>query len=256
MFDIAVFYNNFNLTSIPGVKIVNYNVTDMPSRILNNSKLARSNRSVLTSAEYTSKRIFITGFVGGNNWQAQMDNFDALKAKVQDVEGVIRVQQGTKSVEYVGTLNGMSKTFNGPSLGFTFEFLCSDPIGKASTGSTLIPPTVITTSSANLSLNIGGSFRAEPRFSMTINSVTDGTDKSISLINAATGKGIKVTRDWIAGDIIEINSDTMEVVVNTELIDFSGQFPTFLPGTRTLQYIDDFTTRNVTISAVYIKRYA
>lgn len=256
MFNTSVYFNNFNLGSLQGVYIVNYNVTDMPARNLNISKLARRNRSLLTSAEYAQKDVTVEGFVGGDNWIVQQQNFDRLKSHIQDVEGIIRVVQGTSAVEYTGTLNGISKNRLGPNLGFTLTFKCANPIGRDFSSQSLFTPTTITTSTISKPLLIEGTFDAEPRFNITINSVTGGTNKSISLLNAATGKGIKITRNYVAGDIISIASDTMEVVANTQLADFKGQFPQFPPGARTLQYIDDFTARNVTITATYNRRYA
>lgn len=256
MFNIAVYYNNFNLASLPGVKIVNYNVTDLPNRALNNAKLARSNKSILTSAEYSDKTVTITGFIGGDDWIQQQDNFDGLKARVQDVEGIVRVQQGSKSVEYTGTLNAITKEWGGPSLGFTLQFVCSDPIGKDFTTVPLFSPLTITTATLLQSIVVEGTFIAEPRYTITVNAVTGGTNKTITLLNSGTGKGIKITRNWVPGDVVSVASDTLEVLSNSQLSDFSGQFPTFLPGARALQYIDDFSTRNITLTATYNRKYS
>ncbi len=207
MFNVSVFYNGFDLSSIPGVRIVNYNVTDIPSRSLSASKLARSNRSILTSAEYDEKSVTITGFVGGDNYIIMQDNFDRLKSYIQETEGVVKVQQGSKTVEYTGTLNGVSKTFEGPSMGFTLTFQCSDPIGRDAQTMNLIAPTAITTSSLALAVNVEGSFLAEPRFAIIVNAGTPAqTAKTISLLDAANGKGIKIKRNWVAGDVVTISS--------------------------------------------------
>ena len=256
MFDTAVYYNNLNLTSLPGIKIVNYNVKDLPNRQLNNSKLARANKSLLTSAEYVDKTVTISGFVGGANWIEQQDNYDNLKGRIQEIEGIIRVQQGSKVVEYVGTLNGTSLEWGGPNLGFTLQFLCSNPIGSDFTTSPLFPPQTITSATLLKSIVVEGTFIAEPRYTITVNSVAGGTNKTITLLNGQTGKGIKITRNWVAGDIITIASDSMEVIANTTNEDFSGQFPTFLPGNRSLQYIDDFSSRNITLTATYNRKYS
>lgn len=256
MFNTSVFFNNFDLSGLPCVTIYNYNVTDLPTRNLTASKLARANRSLLTSAEYSTKNVTVEGYVGGTDAADQQDNFDRLKGYVQDVEGVIRVKQGDSDVEYVGTLNGLTKEYNGPLLKVTLTFQCSNPIGKDATGRQLFSPVTITTSTLTKSFQVDGSFAAAPRFTFIINSVTGGTSKSISLLNASNSKGIRVTRTWTAGDILAINSDTFEVIVNGNPTDFSGQFPTFSPGNRSLQYIDDFTARNITLSSLYTRQYA
>jgi hypothetical protein len=250
------YFNNYNLNALPGVKIVNYNTSELPDRILTDNKLARANRSLLTSAEYASKDIQVMGFVGGDNFSEIQLNYDRLKGRVQDFEGLIRVAQGDTDVEYTGTLNGIQKEMVGPNIKFTLTFKCSNPIGRDAVGRALFAPVNITTSTLTLPFTVEGSFIATPRFTFVFTSITGGTNKTVTLLNAATNKGIKVTRNWVSGDILAINSDTFEVVVNGASIDFDGQFPTFYPGGRSLQYIDDFTTRNLTLSSIYTRQYS
>lgn len=258
MYTTSAYFNNLDLNTLPGVRIVNYNVTELPSRVLTANKLARANRSILTSAEYSEKTITITGYVGGADINEVQLNYDRMKGRVQDFEGLIRVQQGDTEVEYTGTLNAISKEgFGGPNIKFTLEFKCSNPIGRDAVGTTLFAPVNITTATQTVTFTVNGSFIATPRFTLVLTSISGGSpDKSISILNAATNKGIKVTRNWTSGDILAINSDTMEIIVNGISVDFSGQFPTFFPGSRTLQYIDDFSSRDITLSSIYTKQYA
>ena len=250
------YFNNYNLNSLPGVRIVNYDVSELPDRILTDNKLARANRSLLTSAEYSAKDIQVTGYVGGADHGTVQLNFDRLKGRVQDFEGLIRVAQGDTDVEYTGTLNQIIKEMVGPNIKFTLVFKCSNPIGRDAVGRALFNPVNITTSTLTLPFQVDGSFIASPRFSFVFTTITGGTNKTVTLLNAATNKGIKVTRNWASGDILSINSDTFEVVVNGQSIDFDGQFPTFYPGGRSLQYIDDFTTRDATLSSIYTRQYS
>jgi len=252
----SAYWNNFDLNSLTGVRVITYNVTDMPSRTLNTSKLARSNRSLLTSAEYSDKTVTVSGLIGGANAIEQQDAFDNLKARIQEAEGILRVQQGSKTVEYTGTLNGITKTQQDQNLEFSLEFKCADPIGKDYTTIAFFTTQTITTATLTMPITVDGSFLAEPRLTITVNAVTGTAPNTIQILNAETGKGIKITRTWTAGDIVTISSDSLEVTVNSALVDFKGQFPTFLPGSRSLQYIDDFTTRNITLSGTYQRNYA
>lgn len=257
MYVVDVFFNNLNLNSLAGVKVVNHDASQMPSRTLTANKLARSNRSVLTSAEYVSKPVMVMGFVGGADYDTIQLNFDRLKSRVQDFEGLIRIRQGDTDVEYTGTLNGLTKDMVGPNIRFTLQFQCSNPIGRDAVGHTLFSPLTITTSTLTQAFTVEGSFIASPRFTFNFTSITGGSpNKSVSLLNAATNKGIKITRAWTTGDILAINSDTYEVIVNGTAVDFDGQFPTFYPGGRALQYIDDFSARSVTLSSVYTRQYS
>lgn len=258
MYTTDAFFNNYNLNDLPGVRITSYDVSELPSRNLTSNKLARANRSVLTSAEYASKTVSITGYVGGATGfpEAQL-NFDRLKGRVQDFEGLIRVTQGDTDVEYTGTLNGISKEMVGPNYKFTLSFQCSNPIGRDAVGRALFAPTTVTTATLTKSFTVEGSFIASPRFTLLFTSITGGSpNKSVSLLNAATNKGIRITRAWASGDILSVNSDTFEVVINGTSTDFDGQFPTFYPGGRALQYIDDFSARTATLSGLYTRQYS
>lgn len=255
MYTTDVFFNGYNLNDLDGVYVYNYDVINLPARNLTISKLARADRSLLTSAEYASKDIAIFGYVGGSTADIIQSNFDRLKALVQEPESVVRVNQGGVQVEYTGTLNGITKEYTGPSLGFSLQFRCSDPIGRSTTLDTLLSSTSITTSSFSQILSIGGSSTAFPRFTIVFDSVTDGTNKAVTLTDAVTGNGIQITRTWTNGDILSIYSDTFEALVNGSPIDFAGQFPKFPPGMRTLQYTDELTARTASISATYVKRY-
>lgn len=252
----SAYFNSIDLNALQGVRVVNFNHTELPQRILNSSKLARADKSILTSAEYSQKTIFVTCFVGGSTLDLRQLNYDGLKSYIQDIEGTIRLRQGDTDVEYVGTLNGISKEYVGPNIKATLQFLCSNPIGRDTTLRALFPATTITAATYSRSFNVGGTFTARPQISITINSVTGATNKNLQLINASTGKGIKLTRTFANGDIISVNSDIYEVLVNSTKVDFSGQFPVLATGGQTLQYIDDFTTRNVTLSANYARQYS
>lgn len=251
----SFFFNGTDLNTLPGVNVTNYDVTELPTRTLTISKLARRNRSVLTSAEYASKLIKVEGYIGAENNNTLQENFIVLKANVQAIEGAIRVQQGLQQIEYTGTLNALSKEWVGKNIKFVLEFVCSDPIGRAVSPAALFAPKSITTTSVTQQFTVDGSGPALPRLTLNYLGVTSGTNKTVSILNASTGKGIRVTGDFASSDILSIYSDTFEVLLNNVSVDFDGTFPQFEPGAATLQYIDNFGDRNTTLTATYIKQY-
>jgi len=255
MYNTPVYFNNFNLSSLQGVRIYNHDFSNMPSRELKSNKIARADKSILTSAEYKDKPVYIYGGVGGATKQEIDQNFDRLKGVVQVNEGVLMIEQGGENVEYTGTLQGIEKQYFGKTLKFTLTFLCSNPIGAATATDTLLNVTNTLVTNTWL-LNIEGSFKAEPYFTITITSGSGFTTKTISLLNGANGQGIRVTRTWSAGDVLVVDSANRVLTVNAVAVDYQGTFPSFFPGARSFQYIDDFTTRNVSINITYNKQYA
>lgn len=250
-----VYYNNFNLSSLDGVAVYNHNFISVPSRNLNRAKLARADKSLLTSAEYTEKTITITGIVTGDDKNEIESRFETLKGVLQVPEGIVRVEQAGDQVEYTGTMSGMTQQDFGKHLKFTLSILCSNPIGRSRTVSTLLTATN-TGPSYSHSITVLGSYRASPIIKVTIDSLTGGTNKTIQVLNSDTFQGISITRTWTAGEILTVDSFNKIVEVNDVAVDYNGVFPTFFPGLRTFQYIDDFTTRSVDIEITYNKQYA
>ncbi len=250
-----VTFNGTNLNTLPGVNIVNYDIVQLPSRNLTVSKLARANKSVLTSAEYSTKTVTVSGYVGGNGILEVQENFNRLRGYIQTVEAPLRLQYGTDQVEYTTTLNGVSSSMVGPNYNFVFSFVCSNPVGTSVSLSTLFNNEVITNSSKVIPFNVEGAFYAEPVITLVYTTATGATGGSISVLDAVTNRGIKIEGDFQDGDIVTIDSSTFTVLVNAAPVDFMGQFPTFLPGIRSIQYIDDFSGRSVSVSATYNRKY-
>jgi hypothetical protein len=116
--------------------------------------------------------------------------------------------------------------------------------------------TQITTGSYNQPLVIQGSYKAEPKITVYVQSVTGGSpNKTITILNASTLRGLSVTRSWVAGDVLEIDSMNKTVYVNSVATPSTGLYPTWQPGSGSLTYIDDFTTRASAVLVTYTKRY-
>jgi hypothetical protein len=250
-----VYYNNFNLSGLPGIAVYNHNFISMPARNLNRAKLARADRSILTSAEYSEKTITVTGIATGDTKNEIEGNFETLKGVLQVPEGIIRVEQAGQQVEYTGTLSAFSTEFLGKHLKFTLSFLCSNPIGRSRLTSTLLDE-VTSSASYTHSITVEGSYKALPIIRITFSALTGGTNKTVQVLNADTGQGISITRDWTAGEILTVDSFNKRVEVDDADVDYGGVFPSFYPGLRSFQYIDDLTTRTVAIEITYNKQYA
>lgn len=256
LYKTAVYYNNFNLSTIDGISIYNHNFIGMGNRVLNYQKLARADKSVLTSAEYSDKTIPIKGFACGDDKSATELAFETLKGIIQIPEGTIRVEQAGSQVEYIGTLNGITDMeYFGNKLKFTLQFLCSNPIGSDRLLSTIMTATN-TLTSITYPITIEGSFKAQPNIKITFNTVTGATTKTVQALNSDSGQGIRVTNTFTNGSILDINVRDKSVTLNGSPVDYDGVFPTFFPGSRAFQYIDDFSTRNVTIELTYNKQFA
>jgi hypothetical protein len=139
--------------------------------------------------------------------------------------------------------------------GFTVQLLSPDGMGWDLESRALIESANTSLSNATFAFNVGGSYKTDPTITLTINTITGGTDKTITLANAESLRSVAVRRNWIAGDVLEIDTLKGTVLVNGGAQDFTGQLLSFEPGVAGLTYLDDFTARDVTITASYTRRW-
>lgn len=244
--------NRIDLVS--GVDLYNYDFTGLPKRDIEMHKLARRSLSIITSSEYTEKSIPVWLDVCSGDRQDTEATITELKALLQPQNGSLEVLQSGETVEYIATLNEFNITWNATHAYVQIVFIASNPIGEAETTLTPVNISGSTTSTANDSFIVQGSALAEPLITIVVNAVTGGTGGSMTILNGTTNQGITISQDFVANDVIEIDSDRLRVTINGDLIDFTGLFPTFPPGSQRLNYSDTFTTRTVDIVMTYNPR--
>lgn len=251
----TVKFNGRDLSVISGVDLHYHNFGKLPEREVKLNKIARRDKSIVTSAEYSSKEVSVFMEICGDTRQGTENIITQLKAVLQAQNQQLTVEVGGNEIEYVATMNQFNIEWKAYHAYVEIVFVCSDPIGKYTTEQTMLDVEGIIVSSANYDLlYIQGSATAYPYTVVTINSLTGGTAKSVTILNASTFQGMTVTRNWADGDILEIDSEAMVVTVNDEVVDFTGMFPEFPAGTQQVTYIDDFDARDVNLLMTYKPR--
>ena len=244
------------LDLVPGVDLYNYDFTRLPGRDSKVYKIARRDLSILTSSEYTSKEIPIWLDICSGTRQDTEATLSDVKALVQKQNGLLRVLHAGDVVEYTATLNEFNTEWNGPHAYCQLVFLATTPIGQSTTAQSLFTMANITASTGSASFTVNGSFTAEPTINVSVLAVTGGTGGSINLYNGATNQGITITRNWTAGDLLEIDAMNYRVTVNGLNVDFTGIFPSWPAGAMSVGYSDTFTTRQVDVTATYKPRFS
>ena len=250
----SILFAGNDLSAISGLEIENHDFNQLPERDIRINKLARRDKSIITSADYVSKEIPVYFYACGGSRAGTEDVITQLKSLTQAQNALLVISQGGDTVEYIATMNEMNIEWIGTSAQLVLNFLASDPVGKNSVAVDFIPTATITSASGSYASIVLGSATVYPTFSLTVTAVTGGTGASITILNALTSQGITITRDWTAGELVEINSEDMKATVDGDVVDFTGMFPQFTSGTQQIQYLDTFTTRNITLSAVYNPR--
>lgn len=251
-----VYFDGNNIASISGVVITNRKVADIPNRDLKMGKVARADKSVLTSAEYGSKEIVFEGLVSGTTGRSNTELVIAsMLSLLQEPNKELRFERFGFDITYTATLSGYTTDFKGGNCIFSLTFIATDPLAYENTNTQLIQPTNIVASTNTSAIVVDGSYKAAPVFTITISSVTGTSSSYITINNNSTGSGITVTRTWSAGEILIINCLTRKVTVSGVEVAFTGLFPSFNIGSSNVGYIDNFTARSVVLSAVYQRRY-
>jgi hypothetical protein len=136
------------------------------------------------------------------------------------------------------------------------KFVASNPpFGRDTSNTTACNTSFTGSSKTSTFVLIGGTVVALPVITITLTAGTGLTSKYIQITNPSTGKLIRITRTWVAGDILIIDCENKTVKVNGTDVDYTGVFPTWSPDDTQIQYDDTLTTRTVTMNMVYKKRY-
>lgn len=249
-----VYFGGNNLADIAGASLIDHDFNQLPQRDVKSYKLARANKSITTTAEYSSKEATVRFHLRGCDRADAERVLNDLKSYLRPVSKPLIVSQGGADVIYKGsTLNEANMSWFSNKIIITLVFLVSDPVGYEDATTQLVNEAV-TNSTATIGVDVGGSFDIEPRIILDYAAITGGSSKSLTVKNEETGQGITIDGDFTTGDTIEINSANKTVIMNGASIDFGGQFPVFPPNAGSFGYVDTFTTRTVDIIVTYEKR--
>ena len=247
-----------------GVYTTSSDVYSAPQLRIQDEKLAESDGSVIVKTSFEPRVFTCEGYMKGEGETPQeasedLDRLiDTFKQNLNKQNQNFDIDYAGSTRRYVATQRNMviSNEKGLDTAGWSVEFFCANPVGADITESTLLADTVITTSSNTAGLTVDGSYKAEPLVTVTVTSVTGGTtNKTITISNDSTLRGVSVTRDWANGDVLEIDCLHKTLYVNNAAVEFGGQFPVWEPGNSGISYLDDFTTRSITMDASYVVRY-
>jgi len=234
----------------------------IPARELKRYRIVRGDGELITDNRYGAKRIVLIGRVQGSSTTDLESRLDTLRANIVGYDKINK----TLEIEYNGTTRNYTATCVNINIDrrngtinfaeFQIEFISTTPFGKAPSSSNLLTSTAQTTSPNSKAITVAGTAeRQKLVITVELNSFTGAVANTITLKNNDTNYAISVSRAWVAADVLEIDVENFSVKVNGTDVDYSGAFPDFAPGSRTLVYSDDFTARNVDIKVSQVARY-
>lgn len=244
-------------TTVPGLKIVKTDPYRTPNRTVTTNPIARTNKSVTTSAFWKDKKFNVAVEIGRDTRELLEDSLDIFKGILQAKEATLLSNFGTSTRQWTATVDNVSEDDpQGGHIGMTVEFEVADPMGY-DTASTTIVTGANTGNARTDNINLLGSAEKQlPVITITLTTVTSGSNHGITITNPATGQAIVVNRVvWTAADILVIDTANKAVTLNGLPIAFTGPIPEWDKGAGQIVYGDTFTSRKFSIGVTYRKRW-
>jgi hypothetical protein len=233
----------------------------LPTKRAQYYALSHANASFLPFVEYPTKPITITGTLVSDtiaDMDALLDTFDSYFI-AQDANLDIDWNGSTR--RYIATATNMlvDRPGNLAWANFTVTFTTQSAFGRDTTSTTALTATGRTSANYSDSVTFNGTAPWQlPIATITVTAQTGLAGVTGSYIlwgNAGTGQQIYVNRTWTNGDVLVIDCTQKTVTVNGLPVAFSGAFPTFPPGSQTIGYSDNFSTRTFNITVTYTAAY-
>lgn len=252
--DFVVIFDNVDLNTIPYVFFSRRNPNSEADLDLVTHDLVRRDGAVLTSIKRKPKRIALEGFIVAPTRTSYEEALDTLKFLTSNPERYLRIIQAGSERKYIATKeNIIIEHIEGGNARVNISFVCLHPYGSESILTT--DEYTATTTPYGITHVFLGTAYVKPVFTVTLNSLTDGTTKHVGVGNSQTGQQVQVTRSWTAGDTVVFDLENQKVYVNSAISDYNGVFPEFKPTQANSYYYDSLSARNATIGLSYAKQY-
>lgn len=250
-------FNGVSLTSVDGLTILATNPYRAPQRKLSSYLIARRDAQRTNSAFYAQRSITVRCCIDMPSRAQVETQFDQLMTILQGINKELILSQSNGVRKYYCTFSSINYLREGGAyLEFELIFSCDDFFGYDTAYTTIIGPATVTTTPRSDQYHFQGSAPWQaPEFIIQYSAISGGTGKSVIISNTNTGQAATITRDWVTGDRLEINTLNGTVKVNGVDVAFSGALPQFAPGLNVITYSDNFSSRTFSYNGRYYKRY-
>lgn len=252
--DFTVFFDNFDLNTIPYVFLTRRNPNEEASIAITAHDMVRRDGQVVTSVKHGAKNLVVEGYIVAPTRTSYEEALDTLKYRTSGLEKRLAVIQAGSSRKYIATKQTITlEHIEAGKAKIAIAFKASYPFGTEET------LTVVTGSASSTPSALGhtflGSAPARPTIKVTVSALSGGTGKYVGIGNSSTGQQVQITRNWTAGDVVIFNMETQKCYVNGVITDYSGVFPEFQAQSADAYYYDNLTTRTANWEISYAKQF-
>lgn len=264
-------FNGVSFQSIANGQITDHNFDEMPEIRSSQNAVSSAHRSITSGRFFITKRASVNIAV-----QGELHELQAILGRIRQLiqyrsrdlvltrgvpiltgSGYDLSQTTDITFKAVNVVAANLRPSSAKQQVITVDFSIDEPIGIGSNQQTLLNSTGVTTASTSIDLSaidLQGTFQEQyPVYKITINSITNGSTPSLTIVNGLSQ--IVITQAFAAADVIIIDTDQMKVTLNGEIIDFAGGFPFIADPDSTIIISNTFTARNMNIEVKTNPRY-
>ena len=251
-----IYFGGVNLLSVSGLSITGTDTFRYPNRDVKSFALTQTDKSVTTSAFYSSRPVNIRGIIvatGREDLDTSISELrNILEAKNQTLQlPVFGLQRQLKNVT---VSNVAFQDTAGGYTGFDIEFNAADPFFYGTTLLEVLSVINLTSGNKSYPITFSGTAKQEPIIRYIVDAVGSTTSRIVSLINPALEQTLAINRVWSVGDELIVNCSEKTVKVNGVDVEFTGTILYWSRGAGHINYTDEFSSRQVDLNVSYYKR--
>lgn len=251
-----IYFGGVSILTVPGWMTTGTDTFPYPSRDVRNSHIANSNLSVTTSAFFTGRKLGVRGVIARSRREELDSSISELRRILKSKNQTLQLPVfGEQRQFYQVTVSNIAfKDVRGGYAEIDIELTATDPYSYKLTSVQPLDLVNVTVPTKSTQITFNGTASQVPIITYAIDSLTGGTNKTVTIQNEATGVSISVQRTWSASDVMVINSYAKTLTVNGTDTEFTGNFPEWDSGLGGILYTDTFSTRQVDLRVAYTQR--
>lgn len=242
-----------------------YNVQDSgdlfnsPEREIIYKELARADYAVSVYRHFKPRSFMLAGSITTESSIALEDAIDEIKRSIMNQRGELEVGWGTGSRFYEAECTDVKivrKQADVSLCGWLAPFFMARPFATDGSTQNLITAFATTAGAITVGTSNIGTYLALPYITLTITAI-EPNNAAVDLVitNPSSSESLLISRVFLDGDVVTIDTLTKQVFHNSELISPVGTYPAWAPGGGLFDFTDNATSRNISISATYEPRY-
>lgn len=250
-------FSGFNLQQAP-YRVLGTDAFSGAEKEIIYKELARANNAVAVFRRFRSRIINLNGEVVDATSDLVDAEQDMIKTKL------LFAGKGSLNIGYAGGTRSWPAECTNCFITrgaedvsrfvWSAQFFADKAYSTDGTTGSLINTTI--TGDNTFSVSVGGTFLAQPQFTLTVNSIGTASPVDIIIGNPDSSEYITIPQRVLAvGDTITIDCDTEQIFHNSTLVAGTGYFPGWAPGNGSLQFSCTAASYSFSTLGNYEKRY-